>query len=63
MNKLEERHYLLTNQQNCVIEAKAHAAITKEVAIGFLNWLDDQTIQTKQHTDEELFEMYINTLK
>ena len=72
MNKLEERHSEVDSQYYsklcCVTSSKDHATITKEIAIGFKDWADLNTkgwVKSEYFgkSDEQLFEMYINTLK
>jgi hypothetical protein len=74
MNKLEERHLefvsvaYYANPNQPYKDAEAHATITKEIAIGFKDWADLNTkgwVKSEYFgkSDEQLFEMYINTLK
>jgi hypothetical protein len=67
MNKLEEKHKKISDAEydgrlDVKDADKAHATITKEIAIGFKVWLDGQSMQTKQYEDSELFQMYLETL-
>jgi len=76
MNKLEERHEQITYDFKDEAAGK-HATITKEIAIGFSKWLsivewgwsEDHEIflhesgKFQGKTGEELFEMYLDTLK
>jgi len=57
MNKLEERHYKEWDELNVIIQAKAHATITKEIAIGFKNWYNEQFHIPFDFTDDQIFEM------
>jgi len=78
MNKLEERHKKISDSEySGRLEPKesdkAHAAITKEWSIGFLDWVKGNYEPAysgwwsykdlTMYSSDELFEMYLNTLK
>ncbi|HRG79452.1 MAG TPA: hypothetical protein PL167_07565 [Cyclobacteriaceae bacterium] len=72
MNKLEERHAQIRYDFNDEIPI-AHASITKEWSIGFLGWVKGNYEPAysgwwsykdlTMYSSDELFEMYLNTLK
>jgi hypothetical protein len=74
MNKLEERHlkerFLKLVSGYCISfkegdeRAEKCVEITKEIAIGFARWNESAGfLEYQGKTYEQLFEMYLNTLK
>ena len=75
MDKLIEKHDINCQKMHCVDAKKEHANITKEVAIGFADWLQKDyvgltnpprwshdTDSRKDGTTSELFAIYLESL-